>query len=183
MLTCVPYSCGDQLDTGHNWRRKHYHEKWGSEYVPLKYDFSLQADAKSWANQLLKDCGTPGIKHEPGVEQGENLAKNTGNKVYGQLYPVENICRRWFEREVGWPYPDNAHLTQGLWKSARYMGCAESSKTMANGGKCHIQVCRYARAGNCNMGVYKATQGENWKKPMLSDHNPCGPVCPRTGCH
>ena len=57
-----------------------------------------------------------------------------------KYYPVENICRRWFEREETWPYPDNAHFTQGLWRSARYVGCAESEKTMANGGTCQIQV-------------------------------------------
>ena len=98
-------------------------------------------------------------------------------------YPVENICRRWFEREETWPYPDNAHFTQGLWRSARYVGCAESEKTMANGGTCRIQVCRYARAGICNMGKYQSATGDNWKEPMLMDDNPCGPVCPPNGCH
>lgn len=118
-------------------------------------------------------------------EQGENLAKNTGSagSKWAQLYPVENIVRRWFEREETWPYPRNAHLTQGLWRSARYVGCAESEKTMDNGGTCRIQVCRYARAGNCNMGAHKAADGDNWKIPMLMDHNPCGPACPPNGCH
>lgn len=169
----------------HNWRRKKYHEEYGATYVPLRYDLSLQDDAQHWADELLKECHVDGIKHEPGVEQGENLAKNMGSprSPYGQQYPVENICRRWFEREVGWKYPDNAHLTQGLWRSAHYVGCAESTKTMENGGQCHIQVCRYARAGNCNMGQYKSNQGENWKVPLLQDHNPCGPICPPNGCH
>lgn len=168
----------------HNWRRKKYHEEWfDSTYVPLKYDFSLEEHAQNWANKLLDDCEVNGIKHEPGVVQGENLAKNRGSGKWGQLYPVENICRRWFEREETWPYPDNAHFTQGLWRSARYVGCAESEKTMDNGGTCRIQVCRYARAGNCNMGRYDAKEGDNWKIPMLMDHNPCGPVCPPGGCH
>mmetsp|Transcript_12492 Transcript_12492/g.26593 ORF Transcript_12492/g.26593 Transcript_12492/m.26593 type:complete len:607 (+) Transcript_12492:312-2132(+) len=168
---------------GHNWRRKKYHEEFGAEYVPLRYDLGLARHAKKWADMLLGDCHIPGIEHEPGVTQGENLAKNTGNGGYGQLYPVENICRRWFEREEDWPYPDNAHFTQGLWRTAFYLGCAESEKTMPNGGTCRIQVCRYARAGNCDMGTHKATVGKNWKKPMLMDENPCGPVCGPDGCH
>lgn len=167
----------------HNWRRKKYHEDFGASYRPLKYDLTLAADAQHWADELLNDCAVDGIKHEPGVIQGENLAKNVGNGSFGQLYPVENICRRWFEREEKWPYPDNAHFTQGLWRSANYVGCAESVKSMSNGATCRIQVCRYARAGNCNMGQYKATIGDNWKVPMLQEHNPCGPPCPPGGCH
>jgi len=172
-----------QYLNAHNWRRQKYHVQFGETYVPLKYDLSLARHAKNWANDLLGACDTTGIIHEPGAEQGENLAKNTGNGKWGQLYPVENICRRWFEREEAWPYPDNAHFTQGLWRSARYVGCAESEKAMANGGTCRIQVCRYARAGNCNMGAYQSTKEDNWKKPMLMDDNPCGPVCPPNGCH
>jgi len=174
-----------QYLNAHNWRRKKYHERFGASYVPLKYDISLALDAKSWATELLNDCNVNGIEHEPGVEQGENLAKNTGSArgSYALEYPVENICRRWFEREETWGFPDNAHLTQGLWRSSLYMGCAESSKTMDNGGICHIQVCRYARAGNCNMGYYQATDGDNWKTPMLSEGSKCGPICPPNGCH
>lgn len=167
----------------HNWRRKKYHERFGSTYTPQVWDFSLAQHAKSWATRLLNDCNKDGIKHEPGVSQGENLAKNRGTGKWGKQYNVENICSRWFEREETWPYPDNAHLTQGLWKSSLYVGCGEATKTMANGGRCHVQVCRYARAGNCNMGKYKATIGQNWKQPMLMDDNPCGPVCPPGGCH
>ncbi|KAL7548699.1 hypothetical protein ACHAWF_011970, partial [Thalassiosira exigua] len=168
----------------HNWRRKMYHERFGSAYVPLEYDLSLAADAQKWADALLNDCNVNGIKHEPGVVQGENLAKNTGSGKWGQLYPVENICRRWFEREEDWGWPDNAHFTQGLWRSALYLGCAESQKSMYGGkGMCRIQVCRYARAGNCNMGKYQSNVGDNYKTPMLMEHNPCGPPCPPNGCH
>lgn len=37
-----------------------------------------------------------------------------------------------------------------LWRSSRYMGCGESAKDYP-GGKCRVQVCRYAKAGNCDM--------------------------------
>ena len=163
---------------GHNWRRKKYHEKWGSTYVPVKWDLSLAQAAQTWANKLLDNCDIDGIKHEPGVDQGENLAKNMGQGSWGEMYSVENINRRWFEREEGWPSPDNAHLTQGTWRSTHYLGCAEGKKTMSNGGMCHTQVCRYARAGNCMMGKYS-----NWKTPTLMLENACGPKCAPNGCH
>ena len=82
-----------QYLNGHNWRRKMYHEKFGSTYVPLKYDLSLAEDAQYWANELLTDCDVQGIEHIPGQEEGENLAKNVGfDYESGQIYPVENIC-------------------------------------------------------------------------------------------
>jgi len=46
------------------------------------------------------------------------------------------------------------------------------------GGKCRVQVCRYARAGNCDMAKYNSTYGKNWLPPMLADTSACGPHCP-----
>ena len=37
-----------------------------------------------------------------------------------------------------------------LWRASKYIGCAESERDY-NGGKCRVQVCRYAKAGNCDM--------------------------------
>jgi len=168
----------------HNSRRKTWHKNLGMPYVPMKYSYGLAQDATSWANELLKDCDDTGIKHEPNVDQGENLAKNTGSGTWGSLYPVENIVRRWVEREETWDFPENAHFTQALWRASRYLGCGESSKVMnqMTGEMCRIQVCRYVRAGNCNMGAFRASQGDNWKVPMLMDDSKCGAACPPEGC-
>ena len=58
-----------------------------------------------------------------------------------------------------------------LWRGTSFVGCAEHTKILnGSGKKCHIQVCRYAKPGNCNMGRYK-----NYKVPMLADDSPCGP--------
>ena len=166
----------------HNWRRRKAHKSANVDYAPLKWSKGLANHAQNWAEELLNDCDVVGIKHEPNVQQGENLAKNTGKGSWGSLYPVENIVRRWVEREEGWKWPSNAHLTQALWRSSNYVGCGESEKEMSNGGTCRIQVCRYARAGNCNMGKYNPKQNEGWKTPMLMTENPCGPACPPEGC-
>ena len=54
---------------------------------------------------------------------------------------------------------------------ARYVRCAESEEEMVGGGVCRVQVCWYARAGNCDMRKYDSEAGDNWKVPMLMDHN------------
>ena len=61
------------------------------------------------------------------------------------------------------------------------MGCGESEKEYL-GGMCSVQVCRYAKAGNCGMSTYNSTDGENWLIPMLKDTSPCEPSCPPEGC-
>lgn len=98
-------------------------------------------------------------------------------ETWGQLYHPSKIVGRWVEWEILRPYPGNAHLTQALWRPSKYLGCGESVKDFRN-GKCRVQVCRYSRAGNCEMGNYNATFDKNWLPPMLADTSRCGPDCP-----
>lgn len=164
----------------HNTRREYWHKKFGGTYVPLKYSMGLAADAKAWAEELLDDCDVDGIKHDTNREgQGENLAKAVGHQSdWGELKPVSNIVHRWVEREATWSWPDNAHFTQALWRASRFMGCGESVKSMGDGKLCRVQVCRYARTGNCGMG-----DGKNWKGKMMEDLTTCGRPCPPEGCY
>ena len=163
----------------HNTRRKYYHEKFAGSYVPLKYSMGLASDARAWAEELLDDCDTDGIMHDPNRNlQGENLAKAVGyHGDWGELKPVSNIVTRWVEREETWSWPENAHFTQALWRAARYIGCGESVKSMGEGKMCRVQVCRYTRTGNCGMG-----DGLNWKENMMEDYSNCGHACPPEGC-
>ena len=177
-----------QFLRAHNTRRRTWHEMYNVSYVPLRWSPMLAEESRIWAEALLDECDVNDIKHEPNVYEGENLAKNKGEEYdkdgkpsWGQLYKPENIVRRWVDREIGWAYPDNAHLTQSLWRASRYMGCGEAVKEW-NGGKCRTQVCRYAKAGNCDMTRFDATEGENWLTPMLSASSPCEPSCPPEGC-
>lgn len=177
-----------QFLRAHNTRRRTWHESYNVSYVPLRWSPMLAEESRVWAEVLLDECDLPDIQHEPNVYMGENLAKNKGEEYdkdgvpsWGQLYNPENIVRRWADREIGWAYPDNAHLTQALWRASRYLGCGEAVKEW-NGGKCRIQVCRYAKAGNCDMSRFDATNGENWLTPMLSASSPCEPSCPPEGC-
>ena len=131
--------------------------------------------------RLLDTCDDTGIKHDD-TDQGENLAKNKGDaETWGALYTADNIVKRFVDNEETWGWNANAHLTQAMWYASRYIGCAESVKTMNDGNICRMQVCRYAKAGNCMMDAYQSSTGNRWMIPMMNDDSPCGPMCPPNG--
>ena len=169
--------------SAHNSRRKKYHEQWGKTYTPLKWSPDLASQAKSWANQLLNDCNDDGITHQAGINPGENMAQNIGSGSNGELKTADQILNRWVEMEMGDGWPENAHLTQALWRASKYVGCADSFKSITGpkgqDGFCRVQVCRYVTSGNCNMGAYKSANG--WMTPMLMDESECGPDCTPEG--
>lgn len=165
-----------QFLAAHNSRRRTYHRKAGVSYKPLRWSSSLKSAASIYANKLLSSCSSTGIKHDK-TQDGENLAKNKGKGAWGKQYPVNNIVSRWVEREAGWSYPKNAHLTQAVWRATSYLGCGESVKKMSNGDTCRMQVCRYTRAGNCNV------RNGNWRAEAFKDDTACGRPCPSEGCY
>lgn len=75
----------------------------------------------------------------------------------------------------------NSAINQVLWRASNYVGCGESVKPHGE-GYCRIQVCRYARPGNCDMKSYDASIGNNWMIPMLMAESKCGPLCAPEGC-
>lgn len=172
----------EEFLVAHNARRRDWHGRFNKPYRPLKWSTGLADDAKSYAEELLNTCEENGIKHKQGIDQGENLAKNRGSGAWGELYPADNLVKRWIDNEEFWGWNANAHLTQALWYATRYIGCGESVKNMSNGQTCRMQVCRFAKAGNCMMGQYVNKDGSGWEEPMMMDDSPCGPMCPPGGC-
>ena len=88
----------DQYLMAHNVRRREWHEAHNATYVPLAWSPGLAEESRRWAVTLLDACDSDGIEHEPGVAEGENLAKNKGivdadGTGWGQLYPVDSACR------------------------------------------------------------------------------------------
>ena len=169
----------------HNRRREIWHEGYNKDYEPLIWSNELAEASRLWAEESLVNCSLAGIEHDKKNPYGENLAENKGEKTtWGQLYPPDLIVGRWIDREVGLPYPSNAHLTAALWRGSKYVGCGEAEKDWGREGgfgKCRVQVCRYARTCNCGMTAYKKP-GEDWLIPMLADTSKCGPDCPPEGC-
>jgi len=161
--------------TAHNTRRKYWHNYYQKSYVPLKWSGELAASSQLYAEKLLATCGDQGIEHDPDNKYGENMAKNKGMGTWGSLYEADKIVGRFVDREVDIGYPHNYHLTQALWRATRYVGCGESEMYW-NGGTCRIQVCRYSKAGNCDMNR------DNWEEKMMLDDSGCFPDCPPEGC-
>ena len=167
----------------HNIRRKAWHEGNGKTYVPLKWSAALKAESKVWAEKLLDSCGK-GMYHDPDNIYGENVAGNSGSGSWGAMRSTEQILTRFVEMEVDDNWPHNGHLTQVLWRSSKYVGCAEASKPYGESGTCHTQVCRYVRPGNCNMNKYKKSETDDWwLEPMLLEETSCEPACPPDGCY
>jgi hypothetical protein len=138
----------------HNIRRRDWHGRFGQAYRPLRWAPSLARDAQSWANTLLQrttTCHLTASDHAR-TSQGENMASNVGTGSWGAFPPAEDIVRRFVDREEFLVWPRNSHLTQALWWSTGYLGCADASRTLENGANCHIFVCRYTRPGNCDVG-------------------------------
>jgi len=80
----------------HNKRRKKWHEMYNREYVPLSWSPQLAEESRLWAEQLLVDCDSDNIEHEPNVKEGENLGKNKGLVGEdGQLYSPERELFRY----------------------------------------------------------------------------------------
>jgi len=154
-------------------------------YNGLKWSQRLEADAKTYADELLAGCEEDGISHDS-TDQGENLAKNRGSGGWGIRPEADKIVKRFTDNEEYWGWNRNAHLTQAVWYSSEYIGCSESVIDMNGNGKmCRYFVCRYARAGNCLMGQFDSYTGNNWREAMMQDLSPCGPTCPpgNVGCH
>jgi len=159
----------------HNSRRRKYNG--GRGYVPLRHSRTLKAAAKNYAERLASNCKNGKLVHAKGINDGENLAKNQGGGTWGRQYAADKIMGRWVENELNWPYPRNAHMTQVVWRATQYVGCGEAVRNVGNNNMCRIQVCRYTRAGNCNV------RNGNWRAEAWKDDTGCGRTCPGEGCY
>jgi hypothetical protein len=62
----------------HNRRRFAWYLASNVPDMPLVWSPRLAEEARVWAEELLVNCSGADIEHEHGVDEGENLAKNTG---------------------------------------------------------------------------------------------------------
>ena len=155
----------------HNTRRSLHHRQNGVSFVPIRWSNELAQSANAYTQRLLNGFSGCNIQHNFQGDSygGENLALQVTQSA--SSISAENVLRLWYEDEIGLPPPQNGHLTQVVWRSTEYVGCASGSKRSGS-GYCHIQTCRYLRPGNCN-----------GPSNLLQDSTPCGPECPiREGC-
>mmetsp|Transcript_52790 Transcript_52790/g.63621 ORF Transcript_52790/g.63621 Transcript_52790/m.63621 type:complete len:467 (-) Transcript_52790:115-1515(-) len=160
----------------HNSRRQKYHQQYGKEYVPVKWSQSLADEAQNYADKLASTCKFEHYKYGESYG-GENLACNWKSGDIDDGDNEDEVLKRWTEDEEELDWVKNGHFTQVLWRSTKYIGCAEGINLGCN--KCtHYHVCRYLEPGNCDV----SDNGSNWRSQMLKDSVGCRPRCPLDGC-
>ena len=129
---------------------------------PLVWSDKLTADAKPWAEHLVKlNEGKPidkltqnNLVHATGTGQGENLSFRSAWGS-GPVSPpsTESLVQgrySWVE-EKSWT-PMGGHYTQMVWKNTKEVGCATAtSNGRTSGGQSGLTVylvCRYSPPGN-----------------------------------
>jgi hypothetical protein len=175
-----------QYLTAHNDRRRDWHARFGQPYRPLKWSRSLRNDAQNWANHL-RDTTNCVLDNSHHGSSGENLASNFGGGDWGRLRTPEEVTQRWVDHQEFRESPRNIHLRQALWYASGFIGCGESHKILPDGNPCHIQVCRFIRFGNCDVGALTNLNTDpHAYVAMMSDEltraGLCGEVCPSEGC-
>eukprot|EP00547_Thalassionema_nitzschioides_P010717 CAMPEP_0194260714 /NCGR_PEP_ID=MMETSP0158-20130606/45652_1 /TAXON_ID=33649 /ORGANISM="Thalassionema nitzschioides, Strain L26-B" /LENGTH=843 /DNA_ID=CAMNT_0039000811 /DNA_START=37 /DNA_END=2574 /DNA_ORIENTATION=- len=189
----------------HNSRRQAFYDlfpEYNLSPAPLKWSNSIAQSAQNYANQLIALNGCS-IQHGLNDDNygGENLASNWGSGSYAVARSPTQVLRAWYDDEIdlnrmqlkGQKY----HATQAIWRSSRYLGCAQASKSTGGSAMCFIQVCRYIKPGNClftgSSSLYpdnclqRYPSERNWICSVLSDtvSNSCASAneqCPAEGC-
>jgi len=160
----------------HNTRRETYHNDNNVSYRGLVWSPSLAQDAEDWADSIIAS-GECKVQRQGGIVEGENLSVRSSSIIRTDEEP-SNIMSRWVDTKANKEWPANQSFTQAMWRATRYLGCSDKFAQLSTGLYCYVSICRYARAGNCNMGGYA-----DKSVPVLLDKTACGPSCPDEGCH
>ncbi|MGC2570095.1 MAG: CAP domain-containing protein [Candidatus Nitrosopolaris sp.] len=140
----------------------HNRERADVKVPALVWSDKLAADAKPWAEHLVKlNEGKPidkltqnDLVHATGTGQGENLSFRSAWGS-GPVSPpsTESLVQgrySWVE-EKSWT-PMGGHYTQMVWKNTKEIGCATAtSNGKTSGGQSGLTVylvCRYSPPGN-----------------------------------
>eukprot|EP00574_Skeletonema_japonicum_P002750 CAMPEP_0201713148 /NCGR_PEP_ID=MMETSP0593-20130828/60_1 /ASSEMBLY_ACC=CAM_ASM_000672 /TAXON_ID=267983 /ORGANISM="Skeletonema japonicum, Strain CCMP2506" /LENGTH=706 /DNA_ID=CAMNT_0048202239 /DNA_START=76 /DNA_END=2196 /DNA_ORIENTATION=- len=171
---------------GHNKRREEFHEANEKEFRPLVWSPEVAQGASDWAEKIVSDKCV--LSRQSNLGFGElTFAMLTSNENAPITEP-ESILTRWYDNKVDRNVPslvdDNGipglAFSQVVWYASRQLGCAKQVGRLSNGRYCHVAICRYATAGNCNVRM----RSNQWKGPTLADKSICTPQCAENeGCH
>jgi uncharacterized surface protein with fasciclin (FAS1) repeats len=145
--------------TAHNIRRQSLFEQYNMEPVLLEWDTTVAAHAQSWVNQLqsVQSDGCAFAHGNPSqFGEGENLYA-----VWGRPngFTPEQVLVRWWDNELVdlqngvTSFSDIGHFTQAAWYGTTKIGCATYTNSDSKYGTCEVGVCRYWKAGNCNLNI------------------------------
>ncbi len=116
---------------------------------PLIWSDELEAEARSWAGELI---ATGRFAHDPSVHgHGENLWAGWG----GRDFTPEDMVGDWIAKKAQYrpgvfpnvsrtgSWVDVGHYTQVVWSGTTHVGCAVASRDDRS-----VLACRYAPPGN-----------------------------------
>lgn len=131
-----------QLDwiNSHNAVRENYQQKYGGTYSEIKWSNGLKNKAATLAKTMANNnCQYQAPSNS---DYGINFSRSTGSSA---VPSVSGIMTTW-EGTLANGYPANGAMTQVLWSSTKYVGCAHSYKDSTDPTKrCYATVCLYAK--------------------------------------
>ena len=140
----------DEFLKSHNQCRQNTSNK----IPPLKWDFTLENESRSWAAHLATNVGE--LQHsKPSADEvryGENLHFNP-DKSFTPKDAVNSWCNEKVNFKPGGQFPDVSntgkwqdvgHYTQVIWKETKFVGCGTAQDSQGN----TYVVCRYLPPGN-----------------------------------
>ena len=124
----------------HNAKRRKYQVQYGGAFSNIKWSNSLKNKAATLAKAMAKNnCE---YKVPSNFEYGLNYSKSIGS---AKVPTVASAMSNW-EKTLSKEYPDNGTMTQVLWSTTKYVGCADAySGDPSN--MCYATVCVYAKVG------------------------------------
>lgn len=148
----------------HNIRRTAFYNQMNLTDAPLKWSPALGESAQNYANKLAnQEEGCWLLDRIDGDQYGtHNMAKNMGPEM---ATPTE-VLEAWHDYELNMTNPEEPHLqgmkfhaTQVLFRSSKWVGCGQATKTHINNStgeveQCNFHVCRYIGPGNCFLEAF-----------------------------
>jgi len=141
----------------HNSRRTTFYALHNMTASDLLWSPELGASAQGYAEKLAAQQDGCWLQQRlDGDEYGtENMAMNRGDT----MGTPSDVLGSWHDDEI---FLNNMtltgmkfHATQVLFRSSKYVGCGQATKTdETTGEQCHFHVCRYIGPGNCFLEAF-----------------------------
>jgi hypothetical protein len=129
----------------HNTARKKYQVQYGGTYAPIKWSNALKTKAAALAKSMAKNnkCDyIPPTTNDYGINYYKSIMNTNKPAVSSIMTNWEKTLKTSTGKAAS--YPDNGAMTQVLWSSTKYVGCAEASNGDA-ANMCFATVCLYAK--------------------------------------
>jgi hypothetical protein len=132
----------------HNAARKKYQVQYGGTYAPIKWSNSLKNKAAALAKSMAQtnNCDyIPPSSSDYGVNYYKTMMMATKPAVSAVMTNWEKTLKKKDGKAAS--YPANGPMTQVLWSSTGYVGCAEARNSDSSNW-CYATVCLYAKVSN-----------------------------------